>query len=38
MRNRAESMEHHSAELDDQNKCEEKHKYQTDRLQLQILL
>lgn len=37
MRYGAESMEHHGRELDDQDQCEEEHKHQTYRLQLQIL-
>lgn len=36
MRNGAESMEQHSSKLDDQNQCEEEHKHQTDRFELQV--
>lgn len=37
MRKRAEAMEQHGRELDDQDKGEEEHKHQTDRFQLQEL-
>lgn len=38
VRNRAEPMEHHCGELDDQDQGEEEHEHQTDRFQLQVFL
>lgn len=38
MGNRSEPMEHHGAELNDQNQRKEEHEHQSDRFQLQVLL